>query len=100
MVRVWNPPLMPSAGEASTLRWDFDTTDRGDHASLCVPVSPDRELARRFFLLTRMEKHVLIVTVGACVYAPRQDFDEAIQRAEDALLPLSLELGALGLPLG
>jgi len=31
-------------------------------------------------------QHTLTVTIGACVFAPQQDFDEAIQRAEDALL--------------
>lgn len=30
--------------------------------------------------------HTLTVTIGACVFAPQQDIDEAIQRAEDALL--------------
>lgn len=32
------------------------------------------------------DQHVLTVTVGACAFAPQQDFEEAIQRAEDALL--------------
>jgi GGDEF domain-containing protein len=31
-------------------------------------------------------QHVLTVTVGACAFAPQQDFEEALQRAEDALL--------------
>lgn len=32
------------------------------------------------------DQHVLTVTVGACAFAPQQDFEEVIRRAEDALL--------------
>jgi len=33
-----------------------------------------------------LDEHVLTVTVGACAVMPRQDFEEAIRRAEDTLL--------------